>query len=192
MIQPWTTCYDLGPHGEHMQLHRSFGRIWMDGEPIMQGGAAHRSPYRFAHPGYAWAATRRALTAVGGLVDTAILGSADHHMALALIGRVSESYPGNITEGYKRPLLRWQHRASQHIGGNIGALTGTIEHSFHGSKQDRAYQSRWDILTRNKFDPETDLMRNTWQAWELTGNKPAMRRDIERYFRARNEDANVA
>ncbi|GEN65416.1 hypothetical protein [Acetobacter oeni] len=191
VIQPWSDCYDLGPNGEHMQLHRSFCRMWMDGETIKQGPNAHRSPYRFAHPGYAWAATRRALTATGGLLDTAALGSADHHMALGLIGRVSESYPGNISHDYKRHCLRWQSRAMSTINGNIGALHGTIEHKFHGSKRDRAYESRWDILTRNDFQPDEDLIRNTWGAWELAGNKPKMRREIERYFRQRNEDANV-
>lgn len=191
VIQPWSDCYDLGPNGEHMQLHRSFCRLWMDGEPIMQGPRAHRSPYRFAHPGYAWAATRSALEATGGLLDMAALGSADHHMALGLIGRAQESYPGNISEGYKRHVLRWQSRAMQAINGNIGALGGAIEHSFHGAKRDRAYESRWDILARNHFDPDEDLKRNIWQAWELAGNKPRLRREIERYFRARNEDANV-
>ena len=77
-----------------------------------------------------------------------------------------------------------------HINGNIGALPGSIEHGFHGSKRDRAYESRWDILIRNGFDPDNDLIRNTWQAWELAGNKPQLRRDIERYFRSRDEDAN--
>ncbi|MDG6094880.1 hypothetical protein LOC54_07110 [Acetobacter sp. AN02] len=66
VIQPWTDCYDLGPDGGHMLVHRSFCRMWMDGEPILQGPGAHRSPYRFAHPGYAWAARRSALSSLGG------------------------------------------------------------------------------------------------------------------------------
>lgn len=192
VIQPWSSCYDLGPQGEHMQMHRAFCRIWMDGEPIMQGPRAHKHPYRFAHPGYAWAATRDFLTATGGLIDTAALGSGDHHMALGLINRAVESYPPNVTEGYKQPILRWQNRAMRFSNGNIGALPGTIEHVFHGAKISRAYESRWEILTCNSFDPAADLMMNTWQAWELTGGKPRLRRDIERYFRERNEDGNVA
>lgn len=191
VVQPWTNCYDLGPNDEHMQLHTSFCSLWMEGQPIMQGPQAHRSPYKFAHPGYAWAATRQALTAVGGLIDTAALGSGDHHMALALIGRANESYPTAISDGYKRHILRWQDRAARSINGNIGAIAGSIEHHFHGAKSNRAYESRWDILVRNQFDPDTDLIRNPWQVWELAGNKPRLCRDIERYFRQRNEDANV-
>ena len=147
--------------------------------------------YEFAHPGYAWAATRHALTLVGGLIETAALGAGDHHMALALIGRVRKSVPGGISAGYLRPLLRWQDRAIQHIGQNIGYVPGTIEHTWHGSKDKRAYVDRWTILTRNGFDPDTDLVRNTWGVFELAGNKPELRRDIDRYFRARDEDSNT-
>ena len=187
IVQPWSDCYDLGPDDDHLTAHRSFARMVQDGQKIAvsdEGGG------RFAHPGYAWAATRRALALVGGLVETAALGAGDHHMALALIGRVLESVPGGISEGYLRPLLRWQERATQHIAQNIGYVPGTIEHAWHGSKEKRAYIDRWTILTRNSFDPDMDLIRNTWGVLELVGNKPALRRDIDRYFRSRDEDSN--
>jgi hypothetical protein len=187
VVQPWSDCYDLGPNDDHLQTHRSFCRMVHDGDPISTSGA---SGYEFAHPGYAWAATRRALTLLGGLIETAALGAGDHHMALALIGRVRESVPGGISTGYMRPLLRWQDRAAQHISQNIGFVPGTIEHAWHGSKDKRAYVDRWTILTRNAFDPETDLLRNTWGVFELSGNKPRLRREIDRYFRARDEDSN--
>jgi hypothetical protein len=125
------------------------------------------------------------------LVETAALGAADHHMALALIGRVSESVPGGIAPGYLAPLLTWQNRAQAHVAGNIGYVPGTIEHAWHGSKDKRAYVDRWQILVRNAFDPAADLKRNTWGVLELAGNKPELRQDIDRYFRARDEDSNT-
>ena len=106
IVQPWTDCYDLGPNGEHLAVHRSFCRIWQDGGAVGPGYGT------FAHPGYAWAATRQALDWLGGLVETAALGAADHHMALALVGEVASSLPGGIGEAYARPLLRWQARAA--------------------------------------------------------------------------------
>jgi hypothetical protein len=190
VIQPWSDCYDLGPNDEHMETYRSFGRIWHERGPIMQGPNAGDSVYRFAHPGYAWAATRAALEGVGGLIETAALGAADHHMAMALIGRVEDSIHGHMTDGYKRPLYQWQDRARQHIAGNLGYLPGTIEHRFHGRKSDRAYVSRWDILAKHRFDPATDLKRNLFGVLELAGNKPELDHDMQRYFEARNEDAN--
>jgi hypothetical protein len=56
---------------------------------------------------------------------------------------------------------------------------------------DRRYNDRWKIIVDNKFDPVTDLKRNTWGVQELSGNKPKMTLEIDRYFRFRNEDANT-
>lgn len=187
IVQPWSDCYDLGPHDDHLQVHRSFCRLAHEGVPILASGY---DGYAFAHPGYAWAATRRALTLLGGLIETAVLGAGDHHMALALLGRVSESVPGGVSDGYTRPLFGWQTRAQQHVASNIGYVPGSIEHDWHGSKAKRAYIDRWNILTRNEFDPDTDLIRNTWGVLELAGNKPQLRLDIDHYFRARDEDSN--
>ncbi len=184
LVQPWSDCYDLGPRGEHVQLHRSFCRQWRDGQPIGECYGV------FAHPGYAWAATRQALEWLGGLIETAALGAADHHMALALAGKVERSIPGNLTQGYRRPLLAWQQRATQHIAGNIGSVAGTIEHHWHGQKARRRYVERWDVLAAHRFDPETDLRRNTHGVLELAGNKPELRRAMEAYFRQRDEDSN--
>lgn len=188
VVQPWSDCYDLGPNDEHLEAHRSFCRMVHENRPIVPSG---RYGYAFAHPGYAWAATRRALTLLGGLVETAALGAGDHHMALALIGRVRESVPGGMQPGYLRPLLNWQARAAQHVAQNVSYVPGTIEHGWHGAKAKRAYVDRWTVLTRNRFDPDTDLMRNTWGVFELAGNKPRLRHEIDRYFRSRSEDANT-
>jgi hypothetical protein len=191
VIQPWSYCYDLGPHGEHLAAHRSFADLFFQkGHAGVHQGPNATGGYQFGHPGYAWAYTRQALEWLGGLIETAALGAADHHMALALVGRVNETIPGNLTDGYKRPLLQWQGRAAQHIAGHIGRLHGTIEHGWHGSKDKRAYVSRWEILARNQFDPETDLKRNTYGVLELAGNKPRLSRDIHAYFHSRDEDAN--
>lgn len=185
VVQPWTQCYDLGPNDEHVALHRSFARVWQDGGDVGGGYGV------FAHPGYAWAATRQALDHLGGLIDTAALGAADHHMALALVGQLDRSLPGGISPAYAAPLRRWQNRAMRHIAGNLGCVPGSIEHGWHGQKRHRRYVERWDVLTAHAFDPDEDLKRNTWGVLELAGNKPALARDMERYFRQRHEDSNV-
>jgi hypothetical protein len=124
-------------------------------------------------------------------METAAAGAGDHHMALALIGKVRMSVPHGISPGYLQPLIQWEHRAIRDINFNLGYLEGsTIEHSWHGRKNDRKYVPRWDILTRHGFDPATDIKRNVWGVLELTGDKPALRHDIDVYFRQRNEDAN--
>jgi glycosyltransferase involved in cell wall biosynthesis len=189
VVQAWVDCYDLGPNDQHLELHRSFGKIWQDQQPILQGPNAVQGPYRFGHPGYAWAWRRSALAAVGLLPETAVLGAADHHMAMALVGRVTDSIPGSLAAAYAAPLIKWQDRAAR-LGFNLGSVPGTIEHHFHGSKQKRRYVERWDILQKWNFDPQLDLIKNEYGVVELAGNKPGLRMDIERYFSERDEDAN--
>ena len=190
VVQPWADCYDLGPNDEHLATHQSFCKLYCEGRPIVQGPNARPGGYAFAHPGYGWAATRAALEHLGGLIDTAALGAADHHMAMALVGRVDESIHGAMTQGYKAPLHRWQARAMRHLGGNIGYVPGTIEHLWHGAKDKRRYVDRWDILARHRFSPDEDLKRNVFGLIELTGNKPALRRELDGYMRQRDEDSN--
>ncbi len=190
VVQPWVTCYDLGPNGEHLELHRSFCDLWQNLRLVVQGPNAANGPYEFGHPGYAWAWRRSALAAVGLLPETGVLGASDHHMALGLIGQVGDSIPGYLSDGYKQPLQKWQDRAAR-LGKNIGAVPGTIEHHFHGAKQKRRYIERWAILQKWDFDPRTDLVTNEYGVVELAGNKPGLRMDIERYFSERDEDANT-
>jgi hypothetical protein len=190
VVQPWSDCYDLGPNDDHLHAHRSFCRLWSDGTPIVQGPNAVGS-YQFGHPGYAWAFTRQSLDWLGGLIDSAALGAADHHMALALVGRVMDSVPARMHANYAKPLLLWQERAMRHIAGNISFVPGTIEHSWHGAKDRRKYVDRWSVLTDHQFDPQCDIKRNSFGVIELACNKPKLRRDIDAYFRGRDEDSNT-
>jgi hypothetical protein len=187
VIQPWSDVYDLGPQDEHVAHWRSFLNIWWHDKQIVPGG-----PYEFAHPGYVWCATRQALDWLGGLIETAALGAGDHHMALALIGKVDLSMPGGVTSGYRRPLEQWQERALRHVNYDLGYMQGwTIEHCWHGRPTDRQYVPRWQIIVRNQFDPAVDLKRNTWGVLELTRAKPRLVHDLDVYFRQRNEDGNL-
>lgn len=192
VIQPWEHCYDLGPQGQHLEVHTSLGSLFHQNKPIMQGPkCGPNTPYRFGHPGYSTAWRREALDAVGGLIETAAAGAADHHMMMGLIGRVMDSVPLAATAGYVAPLRIWQDRAIANIKFNIGYMPGTIEHSWHGDKKKRGYSPRWGILIKNEFDPTTDLTRNTYGVVELAGNKPQLRHDIDLYLRSRDEDSNT-
>jgi hypothetical protein len=185
IIQPWSNCIDLGPNGEVIKNHRSFVNVYR-----AEGDVRVGKHYSFGHPGYCWAARRSTLEYVGGLIEIGICGAGDHHMALALIGKVERSLPGGMTPGYTRPLYLWQARAIQHLHKSLGCLAQPIEHFWHGRPEKRQYQERWDILRRNHFDPDTDIKRNTYGIIELAGNKPQLTHDMDVYFRQRNEDGN--
>jgi hypothetical protein len=139
--------------------------------------------------GGAWAFRRPAFDAVGGLLDTCILGSADWHMAFGLVGAVDAAAELQYCSGpYVDAVLRWQARAAT-LKQNIGYIDNHAIHYFHGSKSARAYGSRWRILLDNQYDPRTDVSRDWQGVLQLTGNKPRLRDQIRAYFRDRNEDS---
>lgn len=146
---------------------------------------------KFGHPGYAWAANISALNDLGGLIDQAMLGAGDRHMALALIGEVEQSFPHEINRSYKRVLTTWQRRANRYIRSDVGYLPGTIYHYWHGSKKLRGYASRWKILVDNQYNPTTDLKRDSQGLYQLetfTKRQMMLRDQVRSYFRSRNED----
>jgi hypothetical protein len=193
-VQTWSQCMDLGPNGQIMALHRSFGDRYMSQQPVKKDQERwwkwECGPYEFAHPGFGWAAQRELLNRTGGLFELGGMGSGDNHMALGMVGCVEWSIIKDCGAEYADALKLWQSRATPFVGGRLSAVPGVIEHRFHGSKQARGYLTRWDMFVKHGFNPFTDLKRNTYGVLEWAGNKPEMERDWDAYLRSRREDDN--
>lgn len=196
VIQPWSNAYDLGPNDEHLNHHVSFCRQFLHGEPLVPESwdkpfwKFNGGPYDYPHTGFCWAIKRDILDWAGGLFEIGGMGSGDHHMALAFLGMAQKSVPAKVSPAYLDALMRWQGRARLAVNQRIGFVHGTIEHRFHGRKEDRGYLSRWSMFERHGFDPNTDLKRNTWGVLEWAGNKPELEREWDLYLRSRSEDTN--
>lgn len=182
VVQMFSSALDLDPQEQPFHKHTGFVYSYANG----LGG--NRS-YSNWHPGFAWAIRREAFDDLGGLIDFAVLGSADRHMATALIGRVEQTLHKELTPDYTSRLIQWQQRALKYVQRNIGFMPGTVLHHWHGKKADRRYRSRWEILVRNKFDPKCDLKRDWQGLWQLTDRSYKLRDDIRNYFSSRNEDS---
>jgi len=144
------------------------------------------------HPGYAWAARRDALNKLGGLIDWGVVGSADWHMASALVGQLDASISQAIKNAcpmYFKFCKDWQDRAINHIRYNVGYMDGLIVHYWHGKKADRRYGDRWRILVENQFDPTFDLKKDWHGQWQLTDRNHRLRDDLRAYLSGRNEDS---
>ena len=184
VVQMFSHAQDLGPRNEPMATHTGFVHDYYHGKSKFNPGGG----YAEGHPGYAWAATRKALDAVGGLLDWPLLGSGDRHMACALIGKADASLYKGVHPNYGKLLGQWEKRAERSIKRNIGYLPGLLTHYYHGSKANRHYTSRWRILVDNQFDPLTDLYKDTQGLWRLDEDRIKLRDDVRKYFRSRHED----
>jgi hypothetical protein len=143
--------------------------------------------------GGAWSWRRDAFDAVGGMLDTCILGSADWHQAFGLVQATNVAAEmKRCTQPYVESVLNWQARAAKlnRIEGRspVGCIDNFATHAFHGSKSLRAYGERWALLQKWEFNPSTDIARDCQGLWRWTGNKPGLRDDVARYFIERSED----
>lgn len=193
IVQMFETAIDLDPSYNPIgKPHRGFMSSYAQSgfkPPDTKGNWYY---YGHGHPGFAWAATREALDSLGGLIDFAVLGAADRHMALALIGQVDQSFPAQMSSAYKEELKQWQTRATRHILRDVGHVPGGIYHYWHGKKVNRQYSDRWKILVECQYDPNTDLKRDAqglWQVEDSDERQIEFRNRLRLYFRARNEDS---
>jgi hypothetical protein len=174
---------------------------------VVQGGATALSlqlstsppPYPYAGiprvwPGLAWAATRKAWDDVGGLIDFAIWGGGDWHMAHALIEKTEGMMRDDLHDGYKKRVMQWYHRCRTHIRQNVGCMEGAIFHSWHGRKTDRGYNAKHALLAEVGFDPDRHLKRDYQGLWQLHDDRssayPKLRDLMRAIAKERDEDSN--
>jgi hypothetical protein len=182
VVQMFSVAHDMTPSHESFQKHYGFAYSYWNN---LKGN----KDYSNWHPGFAWAARRSAINHLGGLIDYAILGAGDRHMAFGLIGRMKDTMHSKLSGGYAQELLLWEERAERHLRRNVGYVPGLLLHYWHGKKRDRRYKERWEILVGNDYDPDLDLKRDWQGLWQFTDRSIELRDDIRRYFRARNEDS---
>lgn len=189
VVQMFAHATDLGPRHEPLRSFDGFVVQWMRQNSAL---GTDMGQYSAWHPGYAWACRRDAWDYLGGLIDFAIVGSADRYMACGLTGEIAQSLSAEIVRDcptYTEWCFEWQARAETYIKRNIGFVDGLLLHYFHGAKKNRGYLNRSVILWQNRFDPARDIKRDWQGLWQLTDRKVRMRDQLRAYFRSRDEDS---
>ncbi len=183
MVQLFSNAMDLDQNNEIMQIFTSFGYQY-----------THQKKYKpsnvnnYWHPGFAWACTRNAYEKMGGLFDLGILGSGDNHMALAFIGKSEFSLSSNMSKGYNDAVKEYECKILDNKL-KLGYVPGIIKHYFHGSKKNRKYMERRQVLITHQFDPKIHLMKDETGLLLPTKECPQeLLDDIKQYFVERNED----
>lgn len=184
IIQLFSHAIDMDNSMNAMSIYPSFGFQFIKERPYTTGNANN-----FWHPGFAWAMTRKAYEKTGGLYEKSILGSGDHNMAFSLMGKGKTSINQNTTDGYKKSIVEFEKKA---YGLRLGYIPGVIRHYFHGSKKNRKYQERWQILVENKYDPYIHVIQNEFGLLIPSDECPKKLLEmIMQYFKERNEDESI-
>jgi hypothetical protein len=139
-------------------------------------------------PGLAWAGTREAWDSVGGLLDFAIWGGGDWHMAHALMEnpRDDQMMRGDLHPNYQAMVRNWRELCQKHVRRNVGVVTGSVFHNFHGRKWDRGYNQKHLLLAQFGFDPQRHLKRDYQGIYQLHDD------GSEAYVKLRDESRRIA
>jgi hypothetical protein len=181
VVQLFSHAVDMDKQDDPMQIFQSFGFQYTKNKPY-----GLSKPNSYWHPGFAWAMTKKAYEKIGGIFEKSILGSGDNNMALCFIGKGAHSVNVNATNGYKQTILDYQSRCT---GLRLGYIPGVIRHYFHGSKANRKYIERWQILIDNNYDPTIHVTHDESGLLIPTKDCPAkLLEGIAQYFAERNED----
>jgi hypothetical protein len=180
VVQVFSHCIDMNDEENNLNIFNSFGYSFNKNKKYTLKGLD------YWHPGYAWAITRKAYEKIGGLYDKGVLGSGDSIMAFSFINNSKNMNNVNYSTGYNNSMLEYQQKAHKL---RLGYTPGVIRHHYHGSKKNRQYVERWQILIKHKFSPEDHLTYDARGILIPNENfSDEFKEDIMEYFRARKED----
>jgi len=181
IVQVFSHAVDMDKDKNTMSVYNSAGfKLVKNGTYCSIRGA------NYSHPGYAWAITRKAYEKVGGLYDVGILGSGDYLMMLSLIGEGNRFINSRYSPDFVQSVLEYQSKFSKL---RFGYVPGVIRHNFHGSKVNRKYQDRNEILIRHQFSPFVHVTYDASGVLVPTAEFPQQcKKEIMDYFNGRMED----
>jgi len=180
IVQLFSHAVDMDREKNNLNIFNSFGYSFTKQKPYTTKGKD------YWHPGFAWAITRKAYEKISGIYDKGILGSGDNIMALSLINCVENTLHLDYNQDYKNSILEFQTKAKKL---RLGYVPGVIRHHYHGSKQNRKYTERWQILINHKYSPINDITYDSKGILIPTKYfNEEFKNDILNYFQERKED----
>jgi hypothetical protein len=180
IVQPWSHAVDMDYDKLNLNIFNGFGYSFSKQNSYTIKGK------NYWHPGFAWAITRKAYEKIGGLYDKGVLGSGDNMMSLSFINKVENTMKIDYSEDYKNSIYEFQKKAKNI---RLGYVPGVIRHYYHGSKKDRNYTNRWEILIKHNFSPTEHLRYDNNGILIPSENfSEEFKKDILNYFKERKED----
>jgi len=180
IVQLFSHCVDMSNDETNMSIFNSFGYSFSKNKKYTLKGLD------YWHPGYAWAITRKSYEKLGKIYDEGVLGSGDNIIALSLINKVENITNINYSSEYNNSMLEYQNKAKTL---RLGYVPGIIRHFYHGSKFNRKYTDRWQILMKHSYSPTKHLKYDDFGILIPTDFfSEDFQNDIMNYFEQRKED----
>jgi len=194
VVQAWSHIVSLDAKGHVANVFKSF--VYLKHNPQDAKSTHPGYPPRVGSPGGAWAFRREILNQIGSAIsgpicDFGICGSGDLYFARSVYGEIEASCHKKFHPNYNKWLRQYQENTDWIVQRNVGYVSNTARHLFHGPHEQRGYDWRNNILKNWQFDPETDLTRDAHGLWRLVIKclrQMNMRDDLRVFFRHRNED----
>lgn len=181
VVQLFTVCFDLDENELPMNLWQSYGSKFCRGETFK-----HNRGVNYWHSGYAWACTRSFYETMGSkLYEWGIVGSGDYIMTQGYLGNTACA--GKTLTGFMKHVENYNSQLPSEV--KIGYLPSNIRHFFHGSKVNRKYIERNQILIKHNYDPSIHLTYDE-EGILVPSDKMSdeFLSEINLYFHERNED----
>lgn len=196
VVQAWSHCHSLDSKGHTTNTFKSF--MYCRFNPN-ETSTSPGYPPRIGSPGGAWAFRREMLNQMGcgmsgPIIDFGICGSGDVYFANAVVGDIEKSCNPRFHPNYTKWLRKYAENTDEVLKRNVGYVSNTIRHLFHGRHDTRGYEWRDNVLINNQFDPETDLNKTAAGVWRLIVKTPRqmkLRDDLRKYAHYREEDATL-
>lgn len=111
----------------------------------------------YAHPGFAWAMTRKTYTKLRGLFEFAIVGGGDNIMCHSFLG--IKSHMKKLYGKNKKFMEAIESYFEKAKGLRVEFLDTVIQHHYHGTRKNRMYTDRTAILIDSNYSPQDDLLK---------------------------------
>ena len=171
----------------HLDSKLNYGCVqhWLDSGSILPSNGSY-------HTGLGWAARSEVLSECN-LYQNSIVGGGDSLLWLSScpkrqnLYRMMLNHPISILNinGYLIDFFNWAEQWNKIIDGSVSNIQGTVESLPHGSKKNRTYISRYEMLKRHEYIPSKNIY---YKNNVIHCSNPKLNTEIVKYFQSRNED----
>jgi hypothetical protein len=145
--------------------------------------------YVFAPTGFGWAVNKEFYKKINKFFEFGIIGGGDFIFAVAAtqsyeVAKTAALFKNSPSKNYTDQLMSYYNLFKDC---KTSYINGLICHQWHGSLQQRQYESRWDIVLKHKFDPFLHVSKTSEGVIYFNNNAKNFEEDFLTYFNNRKD-----